>query len=378
MHHQVPKEFKHYVAVCIGDNNQSQLAVDLCTFFPQKEGNSLFRMASNGNGYQFYTHPLSSPVKYGEVDAYVHNQEKQGYLYVWFKTREDFFSIVDYINKKKAKEVKEIKHQLYRMDIYGNWRLSEQYQSKQLQNFVGYHHYLDKIAKDIANYAEQREYLRELGESKSLNYLLYGPPGVGKTSLIMTLSSMYNYPLYIVNSTCRSINGLTIKDGNNDAKVKILLFEDFDRFLEHDDRKSKVDEKSVQMSDILNSLDGANSGEGVIRFFTGNDCKTIFSNKALVNRMSACFKFSMPTREMYDAKLKSLLRNRTLSIDDDEKCDQLIDHAVDKVTLRPFVNYVIRYLFDENYLDNMLENIDELVGSNPEEDENVKEIQREC
>jgi hypothetical protein len=34
--------------------------------------------------------------------------------------------------------------------------------------------------------------------------------------------------------------------------------------------------------------------------------------------------------------------------------------AEKKVTVRPFVNYVIRYLFDDNCLDNMIKNIDEL------------------
>jgi hypothetical protein len=33
---------------------------------------------------------------------------------------------------------------------------------------------------------------------------------------------------------------------------------------------------------------------------------------------------------------------------------------IKNITTRPFVNYVIRYLFDTEYLDNMIANIDEL------------------
>lgn len=258
------------------------------------------------------------------------------------------------------------------MDNSGNWYLSESYEAKQLCNFVGYHQYIDKIAKDISNYIKQREFLRRLGESKSLNYLLYGPPGVGKTSLIMTLCSMYDYPLYIVNSACRSIRAFTIEDRKaTDSPVKVLLFEDFDRYLEQDDSKHAVESRSVHMSDILNSLDGVASGEGVIRFFTGNDCNVIFSNKALINRMSACFRFTMPTREMYTDKLKSIFKEMPHSADHDEKCSMLIDHVVGKITLRPFVSYVIRYLFDDNYLDKMLENINELIVEGEPEKESL-------
>lgn len=357
MQHQVPKEFKHYVALATGDT----FACDIASFFPQKEGNSLFVPKTAFGGSNFITHPLTSRVTYGDVEAYVHNQQKQGFLYIWFKTREDFFTIVDFIKKKKSENVKEISHKLYRMDHNGYWNLSSSYETKKLCNFVGYRQYFDKIAKDISNYCEQREFLRGLGESKSLNYLLYGPPGVGKTSLIMTLCSVFDYPLYVVNGSCRSTSAFAVKSGTSDM-IKVLLFEDFDRYLEQDDSRCAVDKKSVHMSDILNSLDGVDSGEGVIRFFTGNDCDIIFSNKALVNRMSACFKFSMPTTEMFSDKLKTLLLDRPPYVDKDKKSSQLIEHVVGKVTLRPFVNYVIRYLFDENYLDNMLDNIDELVA----------------
>jgi hypothetical protein len=32
-----------------------------------------------------------------------------------------------------------------------------------------------------------------------------------------------------------------------------------------------------------------------------------------------------------------------------------------KITLRPFTTYIIRYLFDDNCLDKLLENINELI-----------------
>ena len=139
--------------------------------------------------------------------------------------------------------------------------------------------------------------------------------------------------------------------------IKILLFEDFDRYLEG----ALISQQSGAMSDILNTLDGINSGEGTVRFFTGNNCDIIFRNSALINRMSACFKFDLPGREMYEKKLDAFLSHYGETSVDLDKKNAFLDLVVGKVTLRPFVNYIIRYLFEDGYIDKMIENIHELV-----------------
>jgi len=46
---------------------------------------------------------------------------------------------------------------------------------------------------------------------------------------------------------------------------------------------------------------------------------------------------------------------------DNEKKEKFLELVMEKkVTVRPFVNYVIRYLFDEDCLDTMIKNINEL------------------
>lgn len=97
----------------------------------------------------------------------------------------------------------------------------------------------------------------------------------------------------------------------------------------------------------------------MVRFFTANNPEVIFSNKALINRMNAKFEFSNPTRDMYKTKLTKLFSQKEDV--DETKLTLYVDAVTAKgVSLRALVRYTIRYMFDENYMENLLDNIYEL------------------
>jgi hypothetical protein len=132
----------------------------------------------------------------------------------------------------------------------------------------------------------------------------------------------------------------------------MILFEDFDRYLQ---------EGRFLMSDILNELDGISTSNNCIRFFTANNEKIIFEHEALINRMSTKFKYYYPIKEHFIKKLNILLSYYDEKFNAD-KIDTFVNLVVDKnVTLRPFTNYVIRYLFDEDVLNKLIDNIEELI-----------------
>jgi predicted AAA+ superfamily ATPase len=300
--------------------------------------------------------PTTGFYTFDGVDVWILNQHKQGFIYIYFKSLEEYQKLV-HIIKAKDNVLKPINNPVYRYDTRNGWQLWEQYNTREDADIFGYDSYLEQIQKDIQNHVTYNSFLHKLGETRSINYVLYGPPGTGKTSLIRTIASKLDCAVFIVNAGNVTTNNISqvlspsIKQSTT-CPVKLLLFEDFDRFLDND----KV---TTIMSQILNSLDGFDDKGNTVRFFTANNVNKILSVDALINRMSAKYEFHYPDRNIFEKKLERFLSFHESY--DKEKAKEFVDLVIEKnITVRPFVNYVIRYLFDENHLENMIAHIDEL------------------
>ena len=120
-----------------------------------------------------------------------------------------------------------------------------------------------------------------------------------------------------------------------------------------------MDKVDTVLSGLLNTLDGFDDKGDTVRFFTANNKESIFKIDALVNRMSSKFEFYFPTSEIFKKKLQRFLSFH--STYDESKVDEFIQLVAKQgITVRPFVNYVVRYLFEPDCLDQMIKNIHEL------------------
>lgn len=310
-----------------------------------------------GDGFEVGL-PSTGFYNFDEILVWILNQHKNGFIYLYFKNQEDFKNLQKIITEKNNNLIKKIVNPIYRYCVRSGWVLSDQYETKNAEKDIfGYDDYIAQIEKDISNHIKYNDFLKELGENRSINYLLYGPPGTGKTSMIKSIASKFNCSVFIVNAgnvgenNVASVLSPKVKI-ENECKIKLLLFEDFDRFL-------GTDGIDLIMSQILNSLDGLDDKGDTIRFFTANNESSIYSVDALINRMSAKYQFRFPTIQIFRGKLKRLLS--FYESNDEHKIEEFLSLVITKnITVRPFVNYVIRYLFDTEYLDNMIKNIDEL------------------
>jgi predicted AAA+ superfamily ATPase len=350
--HMAPSKYKYFVKLSADSTFMNDL---------KYENHSAIGNVSSPDGTPYL---LNGYNKINDTSIYVVNQEKQGYYYLWFYSFDDAKTLFDEVNENNISRNKTKKNSIYKFTKNG-WQQLNTYDSRDLIDLIGYDHYIDTISKDINNYKLYISFLKSIGEgSRTLNYLLYGPPGTGKTTLIKTLATKFDLPIYIVNASLMdNVNASTVLNPKSNAnKQKIILFEDFDRYLK---------EGKFNMADILNELDGIESTDNCIRFFTCNDIDEIYKHDALINRINSKFLFNYPIKEQFEQKLNRLLTFLPaigITIDETKKSlfinkfMKLNDTKNEKTTLRPFTTYVIRHLFDENCLDKLLENINELVN----------------
>ncbi|CAH8310912.1 unnamed protein product [Eruca vesicaria subsp. sativa] len=147
------------------------------------------------------------------------------------------------------------------------------------------------IKKDLVKFSKGKDYYKKVGKAWKRGYLLFGPPGTGKSTMISAIANFLDYDVYDLELT-------TVKDNSElkklllDTKSKsIVVIEDIDCSLdltgqrktkkeedEEEDKekkkeKKKEDEKKskVTLSGLLNSIDGlwsACSDEKIVIFTT--------------------------------------------------------------------------------------------------------------
>ena len=91
---------------------------------------------------------------------------------------------------------------------------------------------IDYILNDInVFYSNEKEYTK-LGIPWKRNYLLEGPPGTGKTSLIYAIASHFNLDVYIINLGPKIDDSVYMKAVSKLPKKAILVLEDLDALLD--------------------------------------------------------------------------------------------------------------------------------------------------
>ena len=320
------------------------------------------------DGKQAY--PLSGPLQIKWCHVWIPHKGHG----MWFKSKEEYQQINFELEHEYNEKCQAVLHKVYEMDIHGRWNASTTYLNQSTFKLIGYDDYFKKIEHDINIHKLHAEILSQLGESKSLNYLLYGPPGTGKTTLIRSLAGKYNYSVCVVNpNTLRAntvnfaLNPTLNTDSTCKDKLKFVIFEDFDRFIDNTNDNTNQNTHEARnnvMSQILNSLDGFGDNSNVVRFFTGNDYEKISANEALLNRMSGKFPFIYPQKQLFADKLDVFLSAIKPPVVDMDKKNEFLTQisSIEKLTLRPFTAYLVRYIFCEDFMDKLIGNIDELKG----------------
>ncbi|OLL22730.1 Mitochondrial chaperone BCS1 [Neolecta irregularis DAH-3] len=130
----------------------------------------------------------------------------------------------------------------------------------------------EKIISDVQDFLKSEKWYADRGIPYRRGYLLYGPPGSGKSSFIQALAGHLDYNICILNLSTR---GLTDDRLNhlltNVPEQSILLLEDIDAaFSGRSQSDDQGYQSGVTFSGLLNALDGVASCEERLIFMTTN------------------------------------------------------------------------------------------------------------
>lgn len=121
----------------------------------------------------------------------------------------------------------------------------------------------EDVISDVRRFLSSSSYYQRLGVPYRRGYLLHGPPGCGKSSLVMALAGEVRLAICVLSLSNRSLDDDSLNTLLNTAPLKsLVLLEDIDRAFTNDSR--------VTMSGLLNALDGVAAQEGRIVFMTTN------------------------------------------------------------------------------------------------------------
>lgn len=146
----------------------------------------------------------------------------------------------------------------------GRWiRQQESRARRPLQSVVLEGTKRESLVEDTRQFLDSADYYRSLGVPYRRGYLLHGPPGCGKSSLVMALAGELRLAICLLSLSNRSLDDESLNSLLNSAPLRsIVLMEDIDRAFTNDSR--------VTMSGLLNALDGVAAQEGRIVFMTTN------------------------------------------------------------------------------------------------------------
>ncbi|KAH3674347.1 hypothetical protein WICMUC_003373 [Wickerhamomyces mucosus] len=130
----------------------------------------------------------------------------------------------------------------------------------------------EEILLDVKDFLKSGKWYFDRGIPYRRGYLLYGPPGSGKTSFIQALAGELDYNICILNLSEANLTDDRLNHlMNHIPERSLLLLEDIDAAF---NKRSQTDESGfksgVTFSGLLNALDGVASSEETITFMTTN------------------------------------------------------------------------------------------------------------
>lgn len=187
-----------------------------------------------------------------------------------------------------------------RIPIYGHWALGTRIRPRPLASVILHGNQAEELLTDMKQFFLSYDWYHQTGVPYRRGYLLYGPPGNGKSSVVKALAGELNLGIYLIMLSDSDMNDNRINDLLTKVPDKsILLLEDVDCAFTMRQRAGGRT-GGLTFSGLLNAIDGVASAEGRIVIMTTNHIERL--DPALIRPGRADVKFLLDNASVEQAR----------------------------------------------------------------------------
>ncbi len=158
----------------------------------------------------------------------------------------------------------------------GYWELSARKRPRALESVILPARQIDGIVSDAEWFFTAADWYAGRGIPYRRGFLFSGPPGTGKSSVVLALASHLGKPVYALNLASVTQDSALLEAFAEVPQDAILLVEDIDATQIARNREKKTEEGETQignkptLSGLLNAIDGVAAPEGRLLVMTSN------------------------------------------------------------------------------------------------------------
>ncbi len=157
---------------------------------------------------------------------------------------------------------------------YNNWYEATRRMIRPLDSVILDGNLSNLLLTDVKQFLDSEKWYNKHGIPYRRGYLLHGPPGNGKSSIVTAIASHLKLDICVLNLNAFGLSDEKLMELMTSVPLNsIILIEDIDCVF--CDRKRVDENENITFSGLLNAIDGVISSEGRILFMTTNHKETL-------------------------------------------------------------------------------------------------------